>query len=112
MCWKNLNAVSLGGAADAGADRSRKLRTASGQPFWQRRYYDFNVWSSAKLGEKLDYLHNNPVRRGLVQRPEDWPWSSFGITPRGRRNRGGRIAKDGTPTRAARHHATIGRHKA
>ncbi len=27
--------------------------------------------------EKLDYIHNNPVRRGLVARPEDWPWSSF-----------------------------------
>jgi putative transposase len=56
---------------------SRKLGTGTGEPFWQRRYYDFNVWSSAKLGEKLDYMHHNPVRRGLVERPEDWPWSSF-----------------------------------
>jgi hypothetical protein len=23
------------------------------------------------------YMHRNPVRRGLVERPEDWPWSSF-----------------------------------
>ena len=56
---------------------SRKLRAATGQPFWQRRYYDFNVWSTSKLGEKLDYMHDNPVRRGLVERPQDWPWSSF-----------------------------------
>ena len=24
------------------------------------------------------YIHNNPVRRGLVHRPEDWPWCSAG----------------------------------
>ncbi|HET9408295.1 MAG TPA: hypothetical protein VFO39_13730 [Candidatus Sulfotelmatobacter sp.] len=40
-------------------------------------YYDFNVWSERKFIEKLRYLHRNPVTRGLVQRPEDWPWSSF-----------------------------------
>jgi putative transposase len=45
-------------------------------PFWQARYYDFNVWREQKLTEKLDYMHRNPVRRGLVIRPEDWMWSS------------------------------------
>jgi putative transposase len=45
--------------------------------FWQRRYYDFNVWSEEKRIEKLRYMHRNPVKRGLVQKPEDWPWSSF-----------------------------------
>jgi len=29
-------------------------------------------------GKKLRYIHRNPVRRGLVAKPEDWPWSSFG----------------------------------
>ena len=45
--------------------------------FWQRRSYDFNVWSGRKLVEKLRYMHRNPVRRGLVDKPEDWAWSSF-----------------------------------
>ena len=45
--------------------------------FWQARYYDFNVWSASKIREKLRYMHRNPVKRGLVERPEDWPWSSF-----------------------------------
>ena len=26
---------------------------------------------------QLDYMHNNPVTRGLVNSPEDWPWSSW-----------------------------------
>jgi putative transposase len=48
-----------------------------GRHFWMKRYYDFNVFSSPKISEKLHYMHQNPVTRGLVERPEDWPWSSF-----------------------------------
>ena len=29
------------------------------------------------MREKLDYMHANPVKRGLVSSPEEWPWSSF-----------------------------------
>jgi putative transposase len=47
------------------------------KPFWQARYYDFNLWSEKKLYEKMNYIHQNPVRRGLVARAEDWKWSSF-----------------------------------
>ncbi|MFZ0396340.1 MAG: transposase [Terracidiphilus sp.] len=56
---------------------SRKLKPAGKEHFWQHRYYDFNVWSEEKVREKLRYMHRNPVKRGLVARPEDWPWSSF-----------------------------------
>jgi putative transposase len=45
--------------------------------FWQRRFYDFNVWSAKKLAEKLDYMHRNPLQRKLVTHPRDWPWSSW-----------------------------------
>jgi putative transposase len=45
--------------------------------FWEARYYDFNVWSRMKRIEKLRYMHRNPVKRGLVAKPEDWMWSSF-----------------------------------
>lgn len=47
------------------------------RPFWQARYYDFNVHSEEKRVEKLRYLHRNPVVRGLCARPEEWAWSSF-----------------------------------
>jgi putative transposase len=46
------------------------------EPFWQARFYDFNVWTDKKKGEKLRYTHENPVKRGLVVAPEDWRWSS------------------------------------
>jgi putative transposase len=45
--------------------------------FWQRRFYDFNVWTEKKRVEKLRYMHCNPVKRGLVEEPEQWAWSSF-----------------------------------
>ena len=47
------------------------------RPFWQARYYDFNVHNPEKSIEKLRYMHRNPVKRGLVKRPQDWLWSSF-----------------------------------
>ena len=46
-------------------------------PFWQTRFYDFNVWTEKKRVEKLRYMHRNPVKRGLVPAPEDWRWSSY-----------------------------------
>ena len=52
----------------------------SGLPqFWQRRFHDFNVWSHKKTMEKLEYMHLNPVKRGLVVHPKDWAWSSYGL---------------------------------
>ena len=48
-----------------------------GEHFWQQRYYDFNVRTPQKKIEKVRYIHRNPVKRGLVEKPEDWPWSSF-----------------------------------
>lgn len=53
-----------------------KLLIGDGEHFWQIRYYDFNVRSEKKRIEKLRYIHHNPVKRGLVLRPEDYRWSS------------------------------------
>jgi putative transposase len=51
----------------------------AGEPeaFWQRRFYDFNVYSRKKMMEKLEYMHANPVQRKLVVHTKDWPWSSW-----------------------------------
>ena len=54
----------------------------TGEPlraFWQARFYDFNVYTSGKMKEKLNYMHANPVVRGLVEHPKDWRWSSWGF---------------------------------
>ena len=56
---------------------ARRLALRAADPFWEARYFDFNVWSEKKFVEKLRYIPPNPVQRGLVARPDDWRWSSF-----------------------------------
>ena len=48
----------------------------SAEPFWQAKYYPFNLFTARKALEKLEYMPMNPVRAGLVARPCDWRWSS------------------------------------
>ena len=38
---------------------------------------DFNVFTQKEFAEKIDYTHSNPVTLSLVEKPEDWSWSSF-----------------------------------
>ncbi|MCP4581216.1 MAG: hypothetical protein GY839_06330 [candidate division Zixibacteria bacterium] len=45
--------------------------------FWQKRCYDHNCHTVSTVKEKIKYCHNNPVKRGLVESPGDWPWSSY-----------------------------------
>jgi len=66
--WVELNAPVLARITD-----TRGIRR-----FWQRGGgYDRNIFSYEELGEKIMYIHNNPVRRGLVDRADEWSWSSY-----------------------------------
>ena len=52
-------------------------RRGSDGPLWQHQFWDRFVRHEKELGERLDYMPMNPVRKGLVRRPEDWRWSSY-----------------------------------
>ena len=56
--------------------RSNARTIPQEEPFWQPKYYAFNLYSRQKAEEKLDYMHKNPVTAGLVERAVDWRWSS------------------------------------
>ena len=43
---------------------------------WQPRFFDRALRTVKEYYEKVEYIHLNPVRAGLVKRAEDWPWSS------------------------------------
>ena len=60
----------------ASARSIHRLRRTRG-PLWQPRYFDRVMRDVKEYHETLDYLHLNPVRKGLVARPEDWLWSSI-----------------------------------
>jgi REP element-mobilizing transposase RayT len=65
--------------------RSLKRKTAStanamlgraGQRFWQDESFDRWCRDEAEFRRVKQYVEWNPVKAGLVKRPEDWPWSS------------------------------------
>ena len=56
---------------------TRQRGTRAERLFWQSGGgYDRNITSGKPLLQMIDYVHNNPVRRGLVERALDWKWSS------------------------------------
>ncbi len=46
-------------------------------PVWQRGFWDRHVRDSDDLAKAIQYILDNPVRRGLCARPEDWPYARF-----------------------------------
>jgi REP element-mobilizing transposase RayT len=57
---------------------NRQIKPTPGRfRLWQPGFYDFNVYSDEKLKEKLNYIHSNPVKAGLVLSPLDYKWSSY-----------------------------------
>lgn len=56
--------------------------------FWQEGGgYDRNIVEATTLRHVIEYVHANPVRRGLCERVDEWPWSSWhhyaGVMPKG-----------------------------
>jgi len=58
------------------ARRFHALRGSEG-PFWQHQFWDRFVRHQREFKQRLEYMHMNPVRKGLVKHPPDWRWSSY-----------------------------------
>ena len=59
-------------------------KITSGDPIWQRKYYSFKIYNRSNLEEKLQYMHLNPVRAGLVEKTVNWRWPSVRWYEQGR----------------------------
>jgi REP element-mobilizing transposase RayT len=46
---------------------------------WAMDYHDRYIRDLDHLANERSYIRNNPVKAGLCQKPEDWPWSSAGL---------------------------------
>ena len=57
--------------------RRLHVRRGTAGPLWQHQFWDRFVRHAKEFTDRLTYMHINPVRKGLVPRPEDWPWSSY-----------------------------------
>lgn len=51
-------------------------RRAESRELWQARFFDRALRTVKEYNEKVEYIHLNPVKAGLVRRPQDWRWSS------------------------------------
>jgi putative transposase len=54
---------------------------------WQADYYDRYMRNAEHYAATVEYIHQNPVKAGLVARAVDWPWSSAAKWERGRLGR-------------------------
>jgi putative transposase len=54
----------------AGKNQRTKIK------IWQDEYHPIAILSDKWFAEKMNYMHNNPVRKGFVKKPEEWKYSS------------------------------------
>jgi putative transposase len=60
---------------DGATQRINRSRREAGV-LWQPRFFDRALRTVGEYNEKVQYIHLNPVKAGLLARAEDWPWSS------------------------------------
>jgi putative transposase len=88
--WKRLSAnaiidfLQLGTAEDFSPFGDRVKDSGGSMHVWQPKYYPFNVFTPKMALEKLEYMHHNPVKAGLVKDACEWPWSSAAFFLKGR----------------------------
>lgn len=71
---KNLIQIMRNLKSKTGFSISRTRSTPG--PIWQERYFDTIIRRVRDFWQKLEYIHRNPVEAALVEKPEDWLWSS------------------------------------
>jgi REP element-mobilizing transposase RayT len=84
--WKKFTARRLVGNGPGNAnlligdnlkDANREIGAPRKKPtIWHREYWDRFIRNECHFKAVVEYIHNNPVKAGLVARAEDWPWSS------------------------------------
>jgi len=56
---------------------TRRMNDCFVHQVWQESFKDFSLWSSWMIWQKINYIHANPVKAGLVKSAGDFRWSSF-----------------------------------
>jgi len=59
-----------------GRRNASRIRTGEAA-VWQRQYWEHQIKNTNDLQKHIDYIHYNPVKHGLVEKIEDWPWSTY-----------------------------------
>ena len=68
----------LRGLKGCSAREANKILHRTGEPFWQAESYDHWVRGPQEWQRIAHYIHQNPVKAGIVAAPGDYRWSSAG----------------------------------
>jgi len=63
------------GGTESPQSKSRRQKRRRG--IWQRRFWEHQLRDEHDLQMHVDYIHFNPVKHGLTERPDQWPWSTY-----------------------------------
>jgi len=79
FCRGTRDSVGLSRFAAKWKEPTSKALVPTGviPPIWQRGFFDHLLRSGESYSEKWEYVRHNPVRAGLVARPEDWPFQGY-----------------------------------
>ena len=77
QAWKGYTGKKISEAMRLGGTRA-----AGNGRVWHREYWDRFIRDERHFMSAVDYIHQNPVKAGLVSKPEAWPWSSAGNAQR------------------------------
>lgn len=67
---KAIQLIKGGSSHEVHSQRGQKIQ------MWQVGFYDWTIRDASDWESKANYIQKNPVREGLVPRPEDWAYSS------------------------------------
>jgi len=68
--------ISLGISKTVRLIKGRASRKINKGSFWRKGFFDFAILTDKKFKEKFNYIHYNPVKKGLVEKAEDYKYSS------------------------------------
>ena len=74
--WQAIKAHFVRALAKRGITAA--IQADGGAGIWQRRYWEHTLRDDEDIANHVQYIHYNPVKHGLVERVEDWPYSSLG----------------------------------
>ncbi|HXN51581.1 MAG TPA: transposase [Candidatus Acidoferrum sp.] len=67
--WKKFTASKI-------YDHHQRTGEGPSSPIWHREYWDRYIRNQKHFEQAIEYIHQNPVKAGLVTTPAIWPWSS------------------------------------
>ena len=76
--WKMIKSYFTKNCRPKGVVSESISRRRKGEvDIWQRRFWEHLLRDERDLSNHIEYIHNNPVKHGLVKSPAEWQYSSF-----------------------------------